>query len=365
MKASTKKKVIWLITGLLAAVLLFLLGYFIYLFTTYKRIPDKVELQVVHGTNRDALQTGENVTYSVLTYNVGFGAYVPEYSFFMDGGKYSRAFSKEAALQAIEGSADVVKQLQPDFVLLQELDLRATRSYNTNQYELFSSYLPSYTSLYAVNFNSAYLLYPLHEPHGKSNSCIALYSAHPVTSAIRRSLPIETDFSKFFDLDRCYSVAELPANEKKLFIYNVHLSAYSSDEAMRNAQMELLFQDMEEQYKQGNYVICGGDFNRDLKADWTKGLDASKDTWAQPFDRTMLPDGFVMGLDQFDSDTVQSIPDTNRNAETPYEPGITTTYTLDGFIYSNNVNMLSYETIDLQYEYSDHNPVYMTFSLIP
>ena len=365
MKACTKKKVTWLITGLLLAVLLFLLNYFIYLFTTYKRIPDKVELQVLQGTNRDELQTGEDITYSVLTYNVGFGAYVPEYSFFMDGGKYSRAFSKEAALQAIEGSASVVKQLQPDFVLLQELDLRATRSYDTNQYEIVSSYLPSYTSSYAVNFDSAYLLYPFHEPHGKSISCIALYSAHPVTSAIRRSLPIETDFSKFFDLDRCYSVAEIPANGKNLVVYNVHLSAYSSDENMRNAQMELLFQDMEEQYKKGNYVICGGDFNRDLKADWTKGLDANKDTWAQPFDRTMLPDGFVMGLDQLSSDIVQSMPDTNRSAETPYEPGITTTYTLDGFIYSDNVTMLSYETIDLQYEYSDHNPVYMTFTLLP
>lgn len=37
--------------------------------------------------------------YSALTYNIGFGAYTPDFSFFMDGGKFSWAKSKDSVLK--------------------------------------------------------------------------------------------------------------------------------------------------------------------------------------------------------------------------------------------------------------------------
>ena len=36
--------------------------------------------------------------------------------------------------------------------------------------------------------------------------------AFPITSALRRSLPIETGFTKLLDLDRCYSVSRIPVD---------------------------------------------------------------------------------------------------------------------------------------------------------
>ena len=364
----TKKRVCLFLIGAAGLVVFLLLGYLVYLFVTYKRLPDNLSLLPKKGeqaaeSQTEPMQTGETV-YSVLTYNIGFGAYVPEFSFFMDGGNYSRAFSKEAVLQAVKGSAEVISQLSPDFVVLQEVDQKATRSYFVDQSALFSEQLPWYDSVFALNYDSAYLLYPLHEPHGKSKAGLASYAKYPIDSAIRKSIPVATDFSKFFDLDRCYTMTRIPTEKNELVLVNVHLSAYTSDEAMRNQQMEILFQDLEAEYAKGNYVICGGDFNRDLKADWTQGTYAAKSTWAQPFDRNLLPDGFLVGVDLLDLKTFQSMSDTNRDAGMPYEPGVTATYTLDGFLFSDNVKMLSYETIDLQYKYSDHNPVYMTFQLL-
>ena len=66
-----------------------------------------------------------------------------------------------------------------------------------------------------------------------------------IFDSLRRSLPISTDFSKFFDLDRCYSVSRLDTESgRNLYLYNVHMSAYSGDEKIRQAQVDMLFDDI-------------------------------------------------------------------------------------------------------------------------
>ena len=49
----------------------------------------------------DALAIGTE--YTALTYNIGFGAYTPDFSFFMDGGESSWAKSKESVLDTVQG----------------------------------------------------------------------------------------------------------------------------------------------------------------------------------------------------------------------------------------------------------------------
>lgn len=44
------------------------------------------------------------------------------------------------------------------------------------------------------------------------------------------------------------------------------MSAYGNSDAIREAQIRMLSADMEKEYEAGNYVLCGGDFNHDLKA---------------------------------------------------------------------------------------------------
>ena len=54
---------------------------------------------------------------------------------------------------------------------------------------------------------------------------------------------------------------------------------------------------------------------------------------------------------------------TSRNTDIPYDPDASYTVTLDGFIFSDNITMGSYEDLNTGYSYSDHDPVYMEFSL--
>ncbi len=103
---------------------------------------------------------------------------------------------------------------------------------------------------------------------------------------MRRSLPVETGVTKLLDLDRCYSVSKIPvSNGKALCLYNLHLSAYTSDGKIADEQLELLLSDMQAEYEAGNYVIGGGDFNKDLLEGGSEayfGVSTEDYTWAQP-----------------------------------------------------------------------------------
>lgn len=377
----TKAKKVIKITGIiLLALVIVLAAYIIYLYASYHRISDKQELQVEEISQNT--EAGNELTtdkqYSALTYNIGFGAYTPDFSFFMDGGKSSWAKSKDSVKETIKGAGELVASKDPDFALIQEIDLDATRSYHVNEYSILKETIPAYNCVFAQNYDSAFLFYSFTQPHGKSKAGLALFSKYPITGSLRRSFPISTSFTKFFDLDRCYSISRVPVdNGKELVIFELHMSAYGNSDAIREGQIRMLSEDMQKEYEAGNYVICGGDFNHDLKAADTqsKASDASNNTqtdsgdsaepesWAYPFPRSELPEHFSFCLDQLSEDEKNNLWNSARNADMEYVPGETYTVTLDGFIISDNVECTKYENVNTGYSYSDHDPVYMEFQL--
>ena len=350
----------------LGILILALLAYIVYLYASYYRIEDNqelvVEAPVDDTTTGAAAVLATDTEYSAVTYNIGFGAYLPDYSFFMDGGTSSWAESPETVQYAINGAGELVKSLDPDFALIQEIDLDATRSYHTDEYEMLRNILPEYTTVFAQNYDSAFLFYPFTQPHGSSRAGLGLFSKYPVSSALRRSFPISTSFSKFFDLDRCYSVSRIPVdNGKELVIFNLHMSAYGNSDAIRQGQIEMLCNDMAKEYEAGNYVLCGGDFNHDLKA--SEEDTESCESWAFPFPRSELPEHFTFCLDLLTEEEQAALWNSARNADMEYVPGVTYTVTLDGFIISDNIECLSYENVNTGYSYSDHDPVKVEFML--
>lgn len=349
------------LTAVILALVLIVAGYLSYVVLSYYRLPDKIQVKTQRGKTEYS-EMKRDKTYGITTYNVGFGAYTQDFSFFMDGGEKSHAESLESATDCINGVAQVVRALSPDLMLWQEVDKKGTRSHHLNENKLLRSNYPEYDSVFTQNYSSPFLFYPFHEPHGRNRSGIVTMSAFPVKSTIRRSLPISDSFSKILDLDRCYSISKIPVEGGKyLSLFNVHLSAYGSSDEVRKGQAEMLTKDLEEEYKAGNYVICGGDFNHDLKELSTDV--GQRESWAYPFPRNYLPDGFEFCIDAFSEKEKAEMHNSCRNANEPYNPDTTYTVTVDGFIISPNVKMKSYENIDTQYLYSDHDPVYMKFKL--
>ena len=252
--------------------------------------------------------------------------------------------------------------MEPDFILFQEVDFDSTRSYHIDEQEILRAAFPQMAEVDAVNYHSAFLMYPLTQPHGSSNSSMVTFSGVGITGALRRSLPISTGFSKFLDLDRCYTISRVPTeNGKELVLFNVHLSAYGGSDEIRAAQMNMLFGDMLAEYQKGNYVVCGGDFNHDFTGKSTQVLNGGEMTdfgWAQPFPAEMLPEG----LTRCDNYTDGKVEPTCRNCDIPYEEG-NFTIIVDGFLVSDNVTATYLENVQTGFTYSDHNPVLMRFTL--
>ena len=358
-----KKKFKWwkIPLFLLVAAVVVVAGYFAYVFLTYSRIEDNQPLEV-KGNAEEAAEVGTE--YTIVSYNVGFGAYTPDFTFFMDGGTESRAASRESVIRCTTGVADKALEFEPDFAVYQEVDTDSTRSWHVDQTELIDTRYESVSPcdhVFALNYHSAYLMYPVTKPHGASNSGLLTESRFNVNSALRRSLPIATGFKKIIDLDRCYSISRIPvSNGKELILINTHLSAYATDAAQGNAQLQMLFNDMKAEYDKGNYVICGGDFNHDFTLDSKEFFNPGSDEdygWCQPFPDDAIPEGFSKCI-EYNEGMVPS----NRNTNIPYSEECFTSI-LDGFIISDNVECNYVQNIDTGFAYTDHNPVVMKFVL--
>lgn len=340
-----------------AAVLVIAIAYVAYVFIDYHRVPDNQPLEIARQADAE-LKVQPGQTYKAVAYNIGFGAYTPDFSFFMDGGTQSWAASKESVQRCTDGAGDLMAQQQADFVMFEEMDRNSTRSWHVDQKAMMDSHFPGYDSVFAVNYDSPFLFYPFTQPHGKSYSGLALYSRFPAHDALRRSLPITTSVTKLIDLDRCYMSSHIDmADGRELVIFTIHMTAYTSDASIRDSQLAMLLKDMSAEYAKGNAVICGGDFNMEMLS---TVIDEHTAEWALPLDRAALG----QFANAWDVAAEKKHPiGTCRDTGDVYKPGQTTEWTVDSFIVSPNVTVETIESIDNGYTFSDHNPVAITFHI--
>lgn len=351
------------------ALILVVGGYVIYLQSNYYRIEDHAVLEV-ENNGENVLKTGD--TYSVVTYNIGFGAYGPDYSFFMDtgemkdgtktSGKYGKAMSLESVETHTEGALGVIEDLDADFYLLQEVDVDADRSYHVNQKDFIKTAMAGYASVFANNFHSAYLFYPFNDPHGAVQAGLLNFSRYQISEAERRSYPVDNSFiTKFTDLDRCFAQMRLPVEGgRELVLINSHMSAYDEGGTIRVQQLELLNSVMSEEYAKGNYVIVGGDFNHAMGEAVAEGFPSEQKfpAWVAVLTEDDLADGVRIVR----AENELEVP-TCRGADIVYTKGVNYTTVVDGFLVTDNVRATA-ENVDTDFAYSDHNPVKLQFELI-
>ena len=365
------KRILAIIGVIVLALVLIVGGYIAYLVVTYNRIADMDAVEVENNVSTPTVEIGR--PYTAVTYNIGFGAYTPDYTFFMDEGvmedgtkttgEHSVAVSESSVRACTSGAIDAIRALNPDFALFQEVDTDSTRSYGVNQKSEIMAAFPSMGSAFAVNFHSAFLAYPPSEPHGIVNAGLLSLSDAHVDSAVRRSFPVDESFpTKFFDLDRCFLIERLPvgdaADGKELVLINSHMSAFDEGGLIRAKQLELLTGVLEQEAAAGNYVIAGGDWNHAL-CDSVELYPSHQlvPPWVAVFDDSLLPSGFSV----VKADNLADVA-TCRGVDIPYEKGVTYTTTVDGFIVSSNVDAHAVN-VDTGFAYSDHNPVQLTFTL--
>lgn len=340
--------------GILILVVVLLVGGMIGFLSITEYKPVEREAVAFEGEASGKLAAGE--PFSVMTWNIGYGALGDNADFFMDGGTMVRTADEERVKSNMDSITSGILEDAADVVFLQETDRDSSRSCHMNEYSMLKEAMTGYTSGFASNFKVAFLPYPV-PPIGKVDSGIATFSSYPVSGAERIQLPIPFKWPvRMANLKRCVLVSRVPVegSDKELVLFNLHLEAYDDGQG-KAAQTRMLAELLEEEAEKGNYVIAGGDFNQ---------IFSSADTDAFPMKEGLWQAGEINvsefeGKWQFIMD--EKVPSC-RSLDQKYEgadPDTFQYYLIDGFIVSDNIKVNSAGTEDRGFISSDHNPVLM------
>jgi endonuclease/exonuclease/phosphatase family metal-dependent hydrolase len=334
----------------LALMLVLVLGFLGVATVLEYRPGDTETLTLVSGTTDLTPSVGDEIT--LISLNIGYAGLGHNQDFFMDGGDQVRPDNQQDVEQNLTGIEEFLENNRADVYFLQEVDSDAHRSYRIDEVDRLGAALPG-SEAYAMNFNSLYTPYPV-PPIGAVQSGLVTSSAFGAAGASRVALPVPFKWPvRLFNLKRCLLVERVPvAGGQDLVLVNLHLEAYEDGEG-RQAQMDLLWDFLQQEYAKGNYVIAGGDFNQSLP-----GVDYPKvsDNWEPGvFDTSDVPEGWTVANDP--STPTSRLNDARWN-------GSNQVFGIDGFVTSPNVGVEEVLTLDEEFEYTDHNPVWLRATLL-
>ena len=349
------KKILKVLGILLLVVVLAAAGLILWLSVTEFKPAPVESVETSASGELDKVDPGEEL--QILSWNIGYGGLGAGSDFFMDGGKDVRSADKEQVLRYLDGIKTSIQALDPDVVLLQEVDVDSGRTYRIDQ----SDYLALDASAHAMNYACDFVPFPL-PPLGRVYSGVfTTTQGLAIDEAERISLPCPFQWPvRTANIKRCLLVSYLPieGSDKQLVAVNLHLEAYDGGEG-KIAQTKMLKELIEGEYAKGNYVIAGGDFNQIFPGGLEAFPNTHPDLWTPGLlEEDMLADGWRFAYDL-------AVPSC-RLLNQPYNPADTENtqyYVIDGFILSPNVELLAVEGVDLDFANSDHNPVLISVKL--
>jgi len=293
----------------------------------------------------------------LLIWNIGYGGLDASMDFFYDGGEQMRPERSQAEAN-LEGIVEVLAPYKHfDFILLQEVDLDSKRSYHQNQVDVLQSNFPLHQSYFAKNYDVSFVPIPLKDPMGKVTSGLLSFSKHAPKEVHRYAFPGNYSWPvKLFMLDRCFLLTRIPLHRgRDLVVINTHNSAYD-DGSLRKGQMDYLRDLLLSEYQEGNYVVVGGDWNQT-----PYGLEPRFPRHVfDTIDLVYVEEGYPEpGWDwAYDPE----LP-TNRRVSTPYDQARSRTTLIDYYLLSPNMEVLETEALDVDFRYSDHQPVRLKVQL--
>lgn len=206
-------------------------------------------------------------TLRVVSWNIQYCAGI-EREFFYDGG---RAVSTDAnVVEAYATSiGDALAALNPDVVLLQEVDRRSRRTHKIDQLDRIGRCLPELRSrCSAAYWRVPYVPSPKWEHVGRIGMHSAVISRYRLGKGTRTQLPLlrEKWYRKFFNLRRALLDVEMAVESGEgslsaLHLLNTHLSAFSGADDTLSRQVAELCKRAEALNAKGSPWLLAGDFN--------------------------------------------------------------------------------------------------------
>ena len=330
--------------------------FLIYITVTDYKPPVEMEL---HADNDKTHMLKQGEPFTVTTFNIGYAGLDQGQDFFMDGGTMSRSSSKKQTETNLSAMGDILKEIRSNLYLLQEVDLKASRSNHINEVDELGHFLPEYSRIFALNYKVPWVPVPVLHPMGSVQSGLLTLSTFQSTSHTRFDLPGKESWPvQQMELDRAFMASRFPVdNDKELVLINLHLSAFDKGGEIRKQQLDFLADYIRQETEKGSYLLLGGDWNHSLPGTDPNHFASQQEwpEWLQNFPETFSAEGFQWANDP----TIPSV----RTLDIPYQQDVNFLAVIDGFLVSPNIEIVSVDGHDLGFENSDHNPVTGNFIL--
>lgn len=344
------KSMIKIILGILVFFIIIIGSYILFMIVTDYKPESEIKINIENNKKRYIKNKDE---ISITTFNIGYCGTDKDIDFFMDGGTQSRSISKEKTLENLNGVISELESLNSDIYFLQEVDKRATRSYKINEYETIKEKFKTYGFTFAINYKVPWVPIPISKPHGQVLSGLTTMSKYYIKESTRYDLPGKESFLvQLGELDRCIMVNKIPIKkDKDLVLVNAHLSAYDKGGKIRKEQLGFLSEFLENEYNKGSYVVVGGDWNQQIPGTHFTSFKTTqqKPNWLQDIPKDFKPKGFRWAYDK-------EVP-TSRTMDITYKKGENLLSVIDGFLVSDNVDIIDVSGKNLEFRHTDHNPV--------
>lgn len=344
--------------GLIILLLVLAFALFIAYITYTDYQPEEIIVEVKKGTYQT--EDLDIDTISLMNWNIGYAGLGAEMDFFYDGGTKVRP-SKELNQKYLQNILNFIKTTDTvDFWLVQELDVNSKRSYYHDQVKEITDVKDGSYGVFAKNYMCQFVPVPVSDPLGYVEAGLMTFSNFPPEESVRHAYPLIASWpNKLFLLDRCFLLNRYPLNNgKDLVVINTHNSAYVYDSVLRVKELQIIKMAMLEEYKKGNYVITGGDWNQ-IPPGYEPQGDYNGHNYKPSIVKMnpdFMPDGWKWAYDN-------SAP-TNRSNYKSFVRGENTTTCLDYYLVSPNVEIIETKTVDLLFAWSDHNPVFLKVRLL-
>jgi len=239
-----------------------LMPLFLLLFNTCEKPAtgfDEEEAAILYMRSTKVEEPVPGTTVKVMTWNIRFG--IGRGPWFGDACGYKVVYTKEEILTNLQVIADHINQVQPDILLLQEVDINSTRSAYVDelQWLLDNTYFnyAAYGSQWEAQFIPS-------DGLGRMNEVNAILSRWPMADAKRISLDLRGDQSGIvrYYYERCCMVEariNIPGYDN-IYAVNIHASAFATDDTKH--QHIIKFREELDRINAGNgYFVAGGDLN--------------------------------------------------------------------------------------------------------
>ena len=304
--------------------------------------------EVVELTTKTQSARAPTDMLSVSTWNLGYAGLGWDSDFKTDGGTHLLPPSAKVVDRNLHAILETAVGLGTDVHFYQEVANNSPLSYGRNLTGSLNATLNTRTFWFKPEISPRLLS----TKHGTAIATDLPVSEARIVPIIGEPLPMLAIVKRQYALQ----VIRIPAKDGRgdWVLINIHLSAFDDGGGLRRAQINAVFDYAQTQYRDGARVVIGGDWNMELTANTFPHATPDEYLfWIHQFPMDHLPGGWQIAIDP-------SLP-TVRTMHKPYVPGENYVTIIDGFITSPNVEVVSVQTINTEFQMSDHMPVVGNF----